>query len=154
MKILGYEISVRKKGVPKDTESRSAFSGFYGDALTFGSLNLSGSASNLSAYYRGVDLISDELAILPIKVLFRDGETNDAHPLNMVLENHYLLVKMLIESVFNRGNGFCYIDRNPDGSVKSLRYLSPDDVRIEYDKNKNTLYYHKIFLILQLLYSS
>lgn len=142
MKILGYEINLRKKEQPKDTETRSAFSGYYGDALTFGTLNPSGSASNLSAYYRGVDLISDELAILPIKILFKDGEANDVHPLNSILENHYLLIKMLIESVINRGNGFCYIYRNPDGSVKALRYLSPDDVKIEYDKNKNTLYYY------------
>lgn len=136
MKILGYEINLRKLEQPKDTESRSAFSGFYGDALTFTNSNISAGASNLSAYYRGVDIISDNIAILPIKAMFRDGESNNVHPLNLILDNHYLLVKMLIESVINRGNGFAYIYRNPDGSVRGLRYLNPNDVSINYDKNR------------------
>lgn len=135
MKILGYEINFRKLEQPKDTETRSAFSG-YSDGLIFGTINSSSGASNLSAYYRGVDIISDNIAILPIKAMFRDGESNDAHPLNLILENHYLLVKMLIESVLNRGNGFAYIYRNPDGSVRGLRYLNANDVSINYDKNR------------------
>lgn len=144
MKLFGYEINFRKLELPKDEEKRSAFSGYYGsDALTFGSLGNHGSgASNLSAYYRGVDIISDSLAILPVKVSFKNGELNEAHPLNSILENHYLLVKMLIESTINRGNGYAYIYRNPDGSVKGLRYLSPEDVTIEYNKTKNTLFYN------------
>lgn len=144
MKLFGYEINFRKLELPKDEEKRSAFSGYYGsDALTFGSLgNHSSGASNLSAYYRGVDIISDSLAILPVKVVFKDGELNEVHPLNSILENHYLLVKMLIESTINRGNGYAYIYRNPDGSVKGLRYLSPEDVTIEYNKTKNTLFYN------------
>ena len=135
MKILGYEINFRKLEHPKDTETRSAFSG-YSDGLIFGTINTSSGATNLSAYYRGVDIISDNIAILPLKAMFRDGESNDAHPLNLILDNHYLLVKMLIESVINRGNGFCYIYRNPDGSVRGLRYLNPTDVSINYDKNR------------------
>lgn len=144
MNLFGLEINFRKRGVPEEKEeTRSAFSGYYGsDALTFGFIpEGSHSSQNLSAYYRGVDLISDEMAILPIRTVFKDGEIHESHPLNNVLENHYILVKMLVESVINRGNGYAYIERNVDGSVKSLRYLSPDDVGIEYNKQKNTLFY-------------
>ena len=142
MKILGYEINFRKLEPPKeDTETRSAFSGF-SDGLIFGSSSISTGASNLSSYFRAVDLISDALAVLPISVSFKSGEENTAHPLNNILKNHYSLIKMLIESVLNRGNGFCYIYRNPDGSVKSLRFLEANDVSINYDKNRNTLSYN------------
>ena len=134
MKIFGYDVSFRKLEDTKG-EQRSAFSGYYSDALTFGSIHdSSNSAQNLSAYYRGVDLISDEIAILPIKLMFKDGEQNTAHPLNQVFNNHYLLVKMLIESVINRGNGYAYIERHSDGSVKNLRFLNSNDVSVNYDK--------------------
>ena len=125
MKLFGYEINFRKLELPKDEEKRSAFSGYYGsDALTFGSLgNHSSGASNLSAYYRGVDIISDSLAILPVKVAFKNGELNEAHPLNSILENHYLLVKMLIESTINRGNGYAYIERDVNLNVKAFLSL-------------------------------
>lgn len=140
MKILGREISIRKI---EDTngEKRSAFNG-YSDGLTFSSIaNVSNGASNISSYFRAVDIISDTLAVLPISVCFSDGQENTAHPLNHVLRNHYSFVKMLIESVLNRGNGFAYIYRNADGSVKGLRFLEASDVIINYSKEKNTLSY-------------
>lgn len=140
MKIFGREVSIRKI---EDTngEKRSAFNG-YSDGLTFASYaNVSTGASNLSSYFRAVDIISDTLGVLPITVNFEDGQENTAHPLNHVFKNHYILVKMLIESVLNRGNGFAYIYRNTDGSVKGLRFLEAGDVVINYSKEKNTLSY-------------
>lgn len=136
MKIFGYDVSFRKLEDTKG-EFRSAYMGNYCDGLTFSPiLNSSNGASNLSAYFRGVDIISDEVAILPISIVFKDGQTNEAHPLNFILENQYTLIKMLIESVINRGNGFCYIERNADGSAKDLRFLQASDVSINYDKAK------------------
>ena len=120
-------------------------------ALPFFSYNNQYSAMNLSAVYRAVELISNSIATLPIKILINDesGKNEaDKHPLNYVFSDRntdniiskFTLVKLLVQSVLLRGNGFALIERNGD-RVKSLRYLEPNDVIINYDKVKNSLYY-------------
>ena len=109
------------------------------------------SAMNLSAVYRAVELISNSIATLPIKILISDesGKNEaDKHPLNYVFSDRntdniiskFTLFKLLVQSVLLRGNGFALIERNGD-RVVTLRYLEPNDVQIVYDKVKNTLYY-------------
>lgn len=109
------------------------------------------SAMNLSAVYRAVELISNSIATLPIKILISDesGKNEaDKHPLNYVFSDRntdnliskFTLMKLLVQSVLLRGNGFALIERNGD-RVRSLRYLEPNDVQIVYDKVKNSLYY-------------
>lgn len=109
------------------------------------------SAMNLSAVYRAVELISNSIATLPIKILISDESgRNEAekHPLNYVFSDRntdnliskFTLFKLLVQSVLLRGNGFALIERSGD-RVRSLRYLEPNDVQIVYDKIKNTLYY-------------
>ena len=106
---------------------------------------------NLSAVYRAVELISNSIASLPIKILIQDesGKNEaDKHPLNYVfsdrntdnLISRFTLMKLLVQSVLLRGNGFALIER-ANGNVKALRYLEPNDVNIVYDKIKNKLYY-------------
>ena len=114
--------------------------------LTFGDLVRQRTAMSLSAVYRCVELISDSVAMLPIRV--KDGnEMVSNHSLYNVLNNRdnlitkYTLIKLLIQSVLLRGNGFAYIERNADGSVKHLRYVESGDVTINYDKQHGTLYY-------------
>lgn len=116
----------------------------------FGSLNQY-SSLNLSAVYRAVELISNSIAALPIKILIDDDSGKneaDKHPLNYVfsdrntdnLISRYTLMKLLVQSVLLRGNGFAKIERK-NGTVRSLRYLEANDVNIVYDKIKNKLYY-------------
>ena len=72
----------------------------------------------------------------------------EKHPLNYVFSDRnadnlitkFTLIKLLVQSVLLRGNGFALIERNGD-RVKTLRYLEPNDVIINYDKVRNTLYY-------------
>lgn len=120
-------------------------------ALPFFSGNNQYSAMNLSAVYRAVELISNSIASLPIKILIQDesGKNEaDKHPLNYVfsdrntdnLISRFTLMKLLVQSVLLRGNGFALIER-ANGNVKALRYLEPNDVNIVYDKIKNKLYY-------------
>lgn len=120
-------------------------------ALPFFSGNNQYSAMNLSAVYRAVELISNSIASLPIKILIQDesGKNEaDKHPLNYVfsdrntdnLISRFTLMKLLVQSVLLRGNGFALIER-ANGNVKTLRYLEPNDVNIVYDKIKNKLYY-------------
>ena len=50
-------------------------------------------------------------------------------------------IKMLVQETLLHGNGFAYIYRNGDGSVKKLRFLRNGDVIIDYNEMKDTLYY-------------
>lgn len=115
--------------------------------LLFGSLFNNGNSLTLSAVYRCVELISDGVAILPIDIETKDGKYLPNHQLYQVFDNRdnildrYTLVKMLIQSVLLKGNGYCYIHRNQDGSVRSLRFLEASDVTINYNKETNKLYY-------------
>lgn len=120
-------------------------------ALPFFANNNQYSAMNLSAVYRATELISNSIATLPIKILLTDESgKNEAegHPLNYVFTNRntdnvltrFTLMKLLVQSVILRGNGFAYIER-VGGTVKSLRYLEANDVIVVYDKIKNKLYY-------------
>ena len=119
------------------------------DALLFGSNLKEQNAMCLSAVYRATELISDSVATLPIRINKRDGkhkaETTE-HPLYNWLQNGGLVskfttVKLLIQSVILRGNGFALIDRDKQGNAISLRYLEAKDVTINYDRLKGTLDY-------------
>lgn len=121
-------------------------------ALPFFPFTNSNSAMNLSAVYRAVELISNSIATLPIKVLI-SGKTDrnevEQHPVKLLFSDRnqnnliskFTLIKLLVQSVLLRGNGFCLIERAKDGTPNNLRYLEANDVQIVYDKNKNTLYY-------------
>lgn len=125
----------------------------YADSLSFGSVFTGATAMNISAVYRATELISDTIAMLPIKIQTIDQmngkNENKNHPLNLVFSERnnnnilskFTLMKMLIQSVILRGNGFAYIDRANDGTVKSIQYLNSENVIINYDKFKNKLYY-------------
>lgn len=120
-------------------------------ALPFFPSSNTNSAMNLSAVYRAVELISNSIATLPIKILISDESGNneaETHPLNYVFSDRntdnliskFTLFKLLVQSVLLRGNGFALIERKGN-RVNSLRYLEPNDVQIVFDKVRNTLYY-------------
>ena len=119
-----------------------------GTSLDFGRIFNNNTAMNISAVYRAVEIISDSIAMLPIQVKERHGlEILKDHNLYTIFEdkngllNKYTFIKMLIQSVLLKGNGFALINRNLDGSVKSLRFLESCEVNILYNKPKNELYY-------------
>lgn len=115
--------------------------------LLFGNLFQNGNSLTLSAVYRCVELISDSVAILPIDIETKDGKYLPNHQLYQVFDNRdnlldkYTFIKMLIQSVLLKGNGFAFINRYQDGSVKSLRFLESGDVTINYNKETGKLYY-------------
>lgn len=120
----------------------------YGDALTFGSIINNCTAMNISAFFSATSLISNTIAMLPIKVLVSgvDGKNeNEQHPILTALDNmpnisKFSLLKLIVQSVILRGNAFVYIERKGN-KVTGLRYLESGDVTINYDKIKNTLWY-------------
>ena len=124
----------------------------FSDALTFAPFYYSGTAMNLSAVYRATEIISDSIAMLPIKVQALDnknGKNEIDHNLTKIFSNKsdnnnlskFNLIKLMVQSVILRGNGFAYIERSDNGTVKSLRYLESGDVIINYDKITGKLFY-------------
>lgn len=143
MKIFGYEL--RKANNEKKYCCDS-------DPLLFGTFRQEYSAMNLSTVFRCVDLISDSIAGLPIRIIKDNGDCKNElsnHPLNIVfsagLANNltvYHFMKLLIQSVLLKGNGFALIERASDGTVTGLKFLESGDVQIHYDKQRvNSLYY-------------
>lgn len=124
----------------------------YSDALSFSPFFHNTTAMNLSAVYRATEIISDSIAVLPIKIqhLKKNGKNEiENHPLTLIFGDKdngnvlskFNLIKLLVQSVILKGNGFAYIERAEDGTVKGLRFLQTQDVIINYDKLKNRLYY-------------
>lgn len=143
MKLFGYEL--RKAS----NENKSCCDS---DPLLFGTFRQEYSAMNLSTVFRCVDLISDSIAGLPIRIIKDNGDCKNElsnHPLNIVfsagLANNltvYHFMKLLIQSVLLKGNGFALIERAIDGTVTGLKFLESGDVQIHYDKQRqNSLFY-------------
>lgn len=151
MKILGIEI---RKAQPEKREYQPITD--FGDALLFGNLRNNYSAMNLSSVFRCVDLISDSVAMLPIKVVDKNNKhinEKPNHPLNLVFTDglnnltKYQFIKMLMQSVLLKGNGYALIQRANDGTVTGLRFVESGDVNIHYDKNKPSALYYTCNLI-------
>ena len=91
----------------------------------------------LSAVYAATNMISNSCALLPIKIVRYNGDRKEEikHSLYDVLNlhpdnkhNHFNWMKLLIESVILRGNGYAYIVRDEKLNVVSLELLNPDYV--------------------------
>ena len=119
----------------------------FGTSLPFNTYYGNYSAMNISAVYRAVELISDSVAILPIKVKAIDTTHIDEiqHPVNLLFKgnllNKYTFIKLLLQSVMLKGNGFAYIKRASDGTATDLVFLENNEVQIFYDKEKKDLHY-------------
>lgn len=134
MKIFGYEI---RKATKKEISSIPAWN--YAGA--FPPLHSKSKPMLLSTVYRCVDLISDSVAVLPLKTyrLDADGFKTEArdHPafylLDMEPNEHmtrYVFFKTLMASVLLTGNGYAYIERDADLNVLQLVYLPSTAVQI------------------------
>lgn len=155
MRIFGLNITRENRDVNgvKTVVPDAVVTNPYGSGglgLKFADFN-SKNANSLAAFYRGVNLIADSVAAMPILI-----KREDADGYSNTVFNHYLynlfdhnesqitrfeLIKQLIWSVLMKGNGYLYIYRDNTGKAKGFRWLHPDDVIIFYDKMKNVLYY-------------
>lgn len=109
-------------------------------------------ALNLSTVFACVNIISNSIAKLPIKVGdFRNNDRNIVpnHPVvklfskqdNGNLMSGFDIIKYLVASMILRGNGYAYISRSKDGSPTYLRFLESSDVTVLYDKIKDEVWY-------------
>ena len=146
-KLFGYEISKgEKRSATEEVQNFSPFS----NMLSFGSYLDNSSAMCLSAVYRAVEIISDSIALLPVRVKINNSnhkEIVEQHPLNLLFKDgirildRYNFIKLLVQSVLLKGNGFAYIERGAGGTPKSLLFLESGDVTINYNKQKKELSY-------------
>lgn len=134
---------------PKKEEKREFSYVSANGALTFGSVYNNASAMNISAVFAATNLIANTIAMLPLKVLINNEEGQNettTHPVALCFDNKknviskFTLLKLIVQSVILRGNAFVYIVRT-GGVVTSLRYVESGDVTINYNKQKNELYY-------------
>lgn len=144
MKLFGYTITKEQRAQTTEITYPTL-----SDALTFSALSNNASAMNISAVYRAVEIISDSIAMLPIRIRINNQthkEDLEQHPLHLVFKDNlltkYTFIKLLIQSVLLKGNGYALISRANDGTVTELRYLESSDVQIAYNKQKNTLHYN------------
>jgi HK97 family phage portal protein len=95
----------------------------------------------LSTVYRCVDLISDSVAVLPLKTYKLDREGFKAefkqHPAYSLLDlepnedmTRFVFFKTLMASVLLTGNGYAYIERDNKLNVSQLLYIPTSHVSI------------------------
>lgn len=124
----------------------------YGMGMGFSFVNTEGgSAMNISAFFRGVDIISSTIATLPIEVKrsrAKQTEVAENHPLNLIFKNRdggiinrYNAMKWAIQSVILKGNAYMYIERAEDGTPTFIRTLESSDVVLNWDKYNYKLTY-------------
>lgn len=102
----------------------------------------------LSTVYRCVDLISDSVAVLPLKTYRLDGEGFKSefkeHPAYQLLDlepnedmTRFVFFKTLMASVLLTGNGYAYIERDSRLNVEQLIYMPTSHVSIVWITDAN-----------------
>jgi HK97 family phage portal protein len=141
MKFFGYELRKSKK-----PEERNAYNEYYSSiygGISYGthSAFAASKALTLSACYRAVNLISDAIASLQLKVYQVDKEgfktENHQSPLYTILGwepnptmSRFNFFKLIITSILLRGNAFIKIYRDDKFAVTGLEILNPDTIVI------------------------
>ena len=141
MKIFGLEISRTK---PQNREY-DPLRGYVNWGPTVAGVNVNeASALSLSAYWAGVRIISESLAMLPVDVIKKQGNRREQvdHPSEYLLnaEANYKatafdFTQILVTSAINHGNGLAIIERDKYANPISLINVHPDDCKyVEFDE--------------------
>lgn len=110
-------------------------------------------AFTISAFYNGVDQLSNDMAKLPKFVFKKDGENREKytdHPVNYLISqrpnglmNSFDLWKIIEISAIVKGNGFAEIVRNSfTGEPAEIFYLDHEDVQV-FIKDRKLYYKYK-----------
>lgn len=130
MKLFGIEI----KRLGKEDVSQIASGGGWSGTSLQSKVN----PMLLSTVYRCVELISDSVGVLPLKIykIDADGFKQEAveHPLSWLLNvepnedmDRFSWAKVMTASALLRGNGYAYIDRDPETLHATQLVYVPDD---------------------------
>lgn len=124
----------RKEAEPAKTQEERGFITDIGLGYNSNSSYSNSLAMKLSTAYACTNLLSNSVALLPMKVVSYEGgkKVEVDHPLNKILNltpnakyNKFNFFKLLIESVILNGNGYAYINRDERLNVKSLELIDP-----------------------------
>lgn len=137
MRIPFTNIEIRKAS-KQETSRVSAWNYSRGHSSLFASRS---KPMLLSTVYRCVDLISDSVAVLPLKTYSIDEQGFKTefkkHPAYSLLDlepnedmTRYVFFKTLMASVLLEGNGYAYIERDSNLNVLQLVYIPSTSVSI------------------------
>lgn len=106
---------------------------------------------SISAFFGGVELISNSIANCPIYV--RDKATLEPaanHPIMNALKygriTKFNFIKQLVHDIYLTGNGIAYIKRDQNGDVKELVYCPPGTYTIFFNELTREVFYQITFL--------
>ena len=133
----------------KETRRYDISSSPCGLGLTNAVLDIQGySAMELSAIYSATSIISNSVALLPILVNIKENNKK------LILEDHFVYhlfdntlmtkfttMKTMMMDLLLHGNAFAYIERDGSGKPERLRYVSNNDIQINFDQQRETLSY-------------
>lgn len=143
MKLFGYDLEFRK-ATKQETSRLTAWSHSGWHSL----LSSRSKPMLLSTVYRCVDLISDSVAVLPLKTYRLDAEgfkkEYKEHPAYQLLDmepnedmTRYIFFKTLMASVLLEGNGYAYIERDYKLNLLQLIFIPSSHVSIAYITDSN-----------------
>lgn len=120
-----------------------------GLALTSSIMDLNGfTAMSLSAIYSATSIISNSMALLPIYVNINEDNKKlivEDHPIYHMFDDtlmtKYTTIKTMMMDLLLRGNAYAYIERDNEGKVKRLRYVSNSDIQVNFDQLNEKLTY-------------
>lgn len=141
--ILGHTLSFRKAS-KKELSSLSADLSYVPESFLLSREK----PMLLSAVYRCVEVKSDDIGSLPVKIYERmpNGFKREAfdHPLAHILNvspnenmSRFTLFKTLQAQVDLRGNAYAYIVRDEENRVSSIEFVPSDKVSIEFVPDGN-----------------
>lgn len=151
--LLGIETQAEKREkLKKETEEHAAECQCAANSsLGFGSLfaALHASPMTIAAFFRCVDLITNTVAQLPVRVKVKGSEKSELeeHAIIAALTDRnneltqFQLMKNLVRDVIIKGNAFVHIERANDGTVKRLRYIESQKVTINWNSKTRVLFY-------------
>lgn len=143
----------------RSTTNGQLSSGFGGLSWLLGGSETPGTKANtktaftLSAFYNGVDQLSNDMAKLPKFVFQKNGDSREKyadHPVNKLISqepnslmNAFDFWKIIEISAIIKGNGFAEIVRNSfSGYPDELFFLDHDDVKV-FIKDRKLSYEYK-----------
>lgn len=102
-------------------------------------------AEAVSAFFGGLELISNSIASIPIEVKSKEDNQLVSHPLDVVMKTgnmtKFMLVKSLVQDAYKYGDGLAYIKRSSNGIPTEIVYRPHGTMTIMYNEVSRQLYY-------------
>lgn len=128
-----------------------AYTGYYQRGSTYNINSWTTDPETISAFFGGVELISSQIANIPIYVRDKEKlEIVENHQITNILKygklSKFNFIKQLIHDIYVNGNGIAYIKRDISGSPKELIYCPPTTYTIWENGLTHEVYYQIPFI--------